>query len=343
MNLSDPRTIIVIPTFNSAEDIEECLNSIIALKLNSARIVVIDNNSIDNTIEIVRRNYPQVFVIQNSYNCGYAVGCNIGFESFDSDYVVFVNADTSTNTNWIHDGISRMEETFSIGASQPKILLYSDRNKINSSGNMANFLFFGWANGYGEPDSSDREIRKIAFASGAATIYRTSYLKRIGCFDESFFMYCEDTDLGIRLFLAGYDTIYCPDGIIYHKYRYKESGWKYQLLERNRLMILLKTYRKKTLLALLPIIAVSELGVILKARSEGWLTYKIISYGGVIKRLPILLKNRKNLQTIRVRSDSELFSLLKGAITFSPLDSFISKKGNELLDKYREFLIHLRI
>jgi len=335
---------LIVLTYDSEKDIQDCLDSLTFQMGTKHEIFVTDNASRDNTPSLVSNNYPSLKLIQNPDNYGYSKGNNISLESPLPEFVAFINPDTLSAQDWVAEAVRVLKSNPKIGAVQPRIMLFDDRTKLNSQGNEANFLFFAWPEGYGKSLNSQDTHRRIAFASGCAAVYRSECLEIIGHFDESFFMYGEDTDLGMRLFLAGYDTMYCPDGVIYHKYRFKESGWKYQLLERNRLMILLKTYRKKTLLALLPIMAVSELGVILKARSEGWLTHKIRSYGGVIRRLPILLNNRKKLQTIRVRSDSELISLLKGAITFSPLNSSSSlKKGNELLDKYREFLIQLRI
>ena len=342
--MSDLRIIVIIPTFNSAEDIEECLKSIIALKLNSVRLIVGDNNSRDNTVEIIKRNYPHVFVSQNSDNYGYAAGCNIGFGSVDSDYVVFINADTSTKDNWIYEGISRMEDNTSIGAFQPKILLYSDRCRISSTGNMANFLFFGWANEYGEFDSLDGEMRRIAFASGAAAIYRTSYLKRIGCFDESFFMYGEDLDLGLRLFISGFDSVYSSERSIYHKYIFKESPGKYSLLERNRLISLLKIYEWTTLLWIAPAFVISEVGVITKAFQEKWVKEKMESYLSVMSQIKSILRKRNFIKLTRKRTDNELIAFLEGGLRFSGFDANSSiNRGNYFLDKYKEFLSRLRL
>ncbi len=335
---------LIVLTYDSEGDIQECIDSLVSQEGVRHEVFVIDNASRDKTASLVSKKYPSLKFIRNTENYGYSKGNNIALEQPLPEFVAFVNPDTLSEQSWVAESIRVLKSNPNIGAVQPRIMLFDDRTKLNSKGNEANFLFFAWPEGYGEsPDTQDTH-RKSAFASGCAAVYRSECLKKIGYFDESFFMYGEDTDLGIRLFLAGYDTMYCPDAVIYHKYRFKESGWKYQLLERNRLAILLKTYRIRTLFALLPIMAVSEIGVILKARSEGWLKHKIRSYGGVIKRLRVLLKNRKELQAVRVRSDSELISLLKGAITFSPLDSSSSfKKGNKLLDKYRKFLIGLRI
>jgi hypothetical protein len=222
-------------------------------------------------------------------------------------------------------------------------MLSADRTKLNTRGNEANFLFFAWPGGYGELPNKLDFPRRIAFASGCAAIYRTESLKRIGNFDESFFMYGEDADLGIRLFLAGLETLYCPDGVVYHKYEYRESNWKYQLLERNRLLILLKIYRRRTLLAMLPVIAASEIGVISKALSGGWMAYKMRSYGGVVKRIRELMAKRREIQNTRVRSDADLLSMLKGGIYFPAMDFSSFKRGNALLEKYRNFLLGMRL
>lgn len=342
--MPERRVLIVIPTFNSEEDIEECLKSIIAQNLDSALVVIVDNGSRDGTVAVVSQKYPSVKIVQNPDNYGYAAGCSIGFDSFDSDYVVFVNADTSARTNWIQEGISRIERDPSLAAFQPKILLYPDGGRINSRGNSANFLFFGWAEGYGDPDSSNAEMRRIAFASGAAVVYRTSCLKEIGCYDRSFFMYGEDLDLGLRLFISGFDTIYSSDVSIHHKYLFRQSPGKYFLLERNRLMSLLKIYQWNTLFWIAPAFIVAELGVIAKAIQEKWIKEKMRSYLSVVSQIEVILGKRRFIKSTRRRSDSELIAVLRGGLRFSGFDASSSVNlGNHFLDKYKEFLSRLRL
>lgn len=333
----------VVVTYNNEKDIIECIESLLGDKSVDLELIVIDNASVDMTKELVKDRFPQVEIIESDYNLGY-VGNNLALTEPLPDFIVFVNPDTRSKAGWLGITVKEFEKDPKIGACQPRILLYDDPTRLNSRGNEANFLFFGWPEGYGETYSPNDRARKIPYASGCAAIYRGKCIAKLKGFDDSFFMYGDDVDLGCRLSLLGFDTLYVPDAVIYHKYKFRQSGKRYYLLERNRLRILLKIYRKRTILAMLPIIIASESGVILRSIREKWLQHKLLAYASIARHLPDLLRKRKEVQTCRTKSDAELIRILRGAMIFSPLEgSAMLKKGNKLLDRYREFLILMRI
>jgi GT2 family glycosyltransferase len=250
-----------------------------------------------------------------------------------------VNPDTLSHPDWLRTALSALDSDKDIGACQPKILLYDDRARLNSKGNQANFLFFVWPDGYGAADFEESLPRVIPYASGAAAVYKRECLDRTGVFDESYFMYHDDFDLGIRSFLVGYNTIYSPESIIMHKYRFKESPQRYFLLERNRLISLVKTYRWKTLLVMTPALVLVEVSVLIHSMRGGWLRKKIAAYGSLTVGLPRILASRSSVQNTRVRSDSDLIHILRGGLEYSVFEgSTAVRRGNRLLDRYREFL-----
>lgn len=335
--------LVVIVTFNSENDIRECLKSLLAQKSIRPTIVVVDNASNDRTTEIVARDFPEVHLIRNSMNTGYTGGCNIGMKKLHSAYVAFVNPDTLIHPEWLRVAISTLNSGRNIGACQPKILLHEDNTRLNSRGNQANFLFFAWPDGYGDMDREEVESRKIPYASGAAAVYKRECLNGIGQFDELYFMYHDDVDLGTRGFLLGWDTLYSPKSLVVHKYRYRETPEKFYLIERNRIITLMKTYRKVTILSMLPIIMTSECGIVVKSLCEGWTVEKIRGYFSIAVNLKHILRERSRLQSCRVRTDRELLELLRGGVYFAPAgDSPTVQFGNVLLEKCRVFLLGLR-
>jgi GT2 family glycosyltransferase len=260
------------------------------------------------------------------------------------DYFLAVNADTSSTSDWVCKAIQRISENVHSGMCQPKILLYDQKTKLNSNGNEANFLFFGWPGGCGETDDHAGGSRLIAFPSGCAFVCARECILALKGFDDSYFMYGEDVDFGLRAFIAGWDTVYSPSGAVYHKYKFRESPSKYFLLERNRLTTLLKVYRCRTLSVILPALVLAEFGVILKACREGWLREKITSYASVLRRIPDIMNKRAEVQRLRLRSDSDLIRLLKGGIQFPSVHrSRSTLLGNVFLDKYHKFLTTLRL
>lgn len=338
------RVRVAIVTYNNEADIVECIETLSQQIGVDAEIIVIDNGSSDKTVESVHDTFPGVRILTGQKNEGYAGGLNKVIDVSMPDFFVAVNADTSSTPDWICEAVRQVSANNHSGICQPKILLYDQKTTLNSRGNDANFLFFGWPDGYGDNDCQDQGSRPIPFASGCALVCTKECILALKGFDDSYFMYGEDVDLGLRAFIAGWDTIYSANGVVYHKYRFKESPSKYFLLERNRLTTLLKIYRLRTLLAILPAFALTELGVILKAWREGWLNEKIRSYAHVLGRVSETLDKRTEVQRLRVRGDSDLIRRLKGGLQFPSIHKSRSTLlGNRFLDKYHEFLVTLRL
>lgn len=338
------RIRVIVVTYNSENDIAECLSSLTRQKSVDTEILVVDNASIDRTVDIVTHDFPKVSLLRNRSNMGFTQACNLGLRSSLPEYVAFVNPDTVSLEDWLHIAVSTLDSMKEAGAFQAKITLYDDRTKLNSIGNEANFLMFAWPEGYMDPDSNRNEVRRIAFASGCAAVYRRECLQKVKGFDESFFMYGDDLDLGLRSFICGYDTVVSTNSVVVHKYVFSESPQKYFLLERNRLRTMLKVYRNRTLIAVLPMIVASECAVLLTALMQGWLLHKLASYGSLIKHGNSLMRSRLETQRGRVRSDHELLQVLQGGIYFGPFKSSgILRIGNRMLEKYRNFLLQLKL
>jgi len=335
---------VVIVTFNNAPDILECLESILSQKSVRPEVVVVDNASTDSTVELIRSKFPEVKVIQNKENMGFGHACNEGIEGLTSDYVAFVNPDTLSDPSFLSCAISELISVPLAGACQARMMLYDCRERVNSHGNEANILLFSWPNGYMELVPPNDMPRKIPYASGCAAVYTRICLEGIGGFDDLFFMYFEDVELGLRAQLAGYDSRYSPSSVVYHKYRFKESPQRYFLLERNRILTMLIVFRKRTILAISPLAIAVELGVLAEAFFGGWYVEKIAAYGSLLRHAGHVLRKRRIVRDLRVRHDKELVQSLRGGVTFFPLrESAIVGIANRLFEKYRVFLLNMDI
>jgi hypothetical protein len=146
---------------------------------------------------------------------------------------------------------------------------------------------------------------RVAAVSGAAFVIRKEVLREIGPFDETFFVYFEDTDLSLRALLAGYDCLYVPTAIVQHKYVFKLSPRKCFYQERNRYVALLRLFRWPTLLALVPSLLLSELIVwsYLLLRGPQTMWAKFTSYFAVFASLPRIVRHRRRVQALRRVSD----------------------------------------
>jgi hypothetical protein len=195
----------------------------------------------------------------------------------------------------------------------PKILLMDDPERINTCGNEIHISGLTLCRGMGEPRSAYPQLEEVGAASGAAFAIRRELFETLGGFDEAFFMYMEDTDLSLRARLAGWRIVYVPESIVYHDYRLTFGPQKTYYQERNRYRMLLKTLRKRTLLALLPALLLAELVtwgfvLLLERRNLG---NKLQAYLAVIRDKEQLLQTRQHSQVLRRVSDRQLLAQIQ--------------------------------
>lgn len=219
-------------------------------------VILVDNGSTDNSLEIVRKNFPRVTVIENRENLGFAKGNNQGIEAARGKYILTLNNDTELKKGFLQEILKAAEGSAAdVGMWAPKILSLEDKGVIDSAGGLLIYPN-GLAKGRGRlcEDLGRYEAPEEVFIpSACAALYRKRMLDEIGGFDEDFFAYCEDTDLGLRARLAGWKTEYVPRAVVYHFYsgtggRY--TPFKAYLVERNHLWVAVKNFPLSNLLLL---------------------------------------------------------------------------------------------
>lgn len=292
--------------------------------------VLVDNTSDDDCVDYVLKNFSEVKVIKNKENLGFAAGNNVGMRwalDHGFDYVVLLNDDTVVDKHWLVEMKRVMDKQENIAAVQSKVLLHSDKRKINSWGNNIHFLGFGYAGGYLEPDQK-MEAREITYASGSSVMYRAAVLREIGLLEEQFFMYHEDLEMGMRIKLAGLRSMLAPKSIMYHKYSFSKSMKKYYDMERNRFITIFSYYKWQTLfLIFLPLI-IMELGLFGFSLTTGWWKEKLRVYNYFLndESWQKIGARRAELKKIRKVSDRKLMHGFVGKIEFQDI-------SNPLLDK----------
>jgi GT2 family glycosyltransferase len=210
------------------------------------------------------------------------------------------------------------------GAVQPKLLRHEPDGRVvlHSRGNELHYLGVGFVGGDGEPDRP-LDVRPIAYASGACVLYRASALRAVGAFDPALFMYHEDSDLGWRLRLAGWEVLLAPGAVVYHAYDFARSGWarKFYYVERNRLINVLTHYRAPTLALLAPaLLAFEPVGLLYAARS-GWLRQRLAVYAFFARPSSwrYVAAKRRAVQSLRRRPDREMVARLTSRFAFGPV------------------------
>ncbi len=333
---------IAIISFNSRLKLEKSLASVFESNYPKSllKVVVVDNGSADSSVGFVKEKYPQVKVVENYFNRGFAEANNQAYflaTKHQSDYLFLLNDDAMLERNCLMRLVNHLEKNTKVAALQPKILLYPETNRINSLGNSIHFLGFAFCNHYRELDRVDEgKVFAAPYVSGAACLLRMSVLKKIGLFDDKLFMYHEDVDLGWRLNLAGYLTQVDPLAVCYHQYNYSKAKYKFFYMDRNRIMVMLQNYRCLTLFILMPAWLFMELGILLFAFKNGWLLEKLKGYVSLCQHLPSILARRLEVQfRLRKVKDRQILKLYVGSIKFQEIDNPILKYlVNPIMEAY---------
>lgn len=208
---------VVIPNWNGADLLADCLDSL-KTQTQEHTVVVVDNGSVDNSIDLIEANYPEVTLLKNPKNLGFAGGVNTGIRyalENKADAVALFNNDAVADKNWLKNLVHAMGET-NAGIVTCK-LMRSDKKYFDSTGDFYSVYGIGFPRGRNQEDSGQYDQAENVFgASGGASLYSAKMLKKIGLFDERFFAYFEDVDISFRAQLAGWKVFYEPSSIAYH-------------------------------------------------------------------------------------------------------------------------------
>lgn len=333
---------VVIVGYNSLNYLKDCLTSLDHSSYGNTVYYVDNSSNNDGSIDYIKKHHPTTVVIEN-INTGYAGGNNVGIKAAikdGCDYLLILNPDTILEKKCLEKLINEGDENT---IQQPLLLMYDQEKTqktqvVNSAGNIVNILGFSYCGNYKAPASNYGEIADISTASGAAVLFPTRIIKKIGVYDETFFMYHEDVDIAWRSRLAGYNIVVNPHAVVWHKYSFSRDKKKFYFAERNRLMFVTKCFELKTILLLLPISLISEIAMCVLALIQGWLIIKLKSYFSYFKLLPQTLKSRQTIQKKRSISDHQLRRYLSPSIGFSEVDIPALKIYN-LLNRGYWFLV----
>ncbi|MSU75480.1 MAG: glycosyltransferase family 2 protein [Candidatus Magasanikbacteria bacterium] len=320
------------------------------------------------------RKCLETVILPQSSNLGFAGGNNVGIKMAleqGCDYVYLHNQDGFVEPGTVRKLVEAMEQDKTIGAAQSLIMLYPEINLVNTLGNAYHYLGFGYSQGLRERLSDQTSPRAplleervqstainnslssrrgiegevslatpdIGYASGASLMLRSDLLRQHGLLDEDFFAYHEDLEYSLRLKSLGYKIVVVPASKFYHEYSFIHNKNKYYLMERNRFATILMYYKLPTIILLLPIAIVVEMGLCLFALQRGWIKEKLLAYqywlmphhwGG-------WLKKRQMIQKQRTVSDHVLLKQAVGKIMFDDSEiknSILKYFANPLMSAY---------
>jgi N-acetylglucosaminyl-diphospho-decaprenol L-rhamnosyltransferase len=314
LSTSDAEAIaVVVVTYDSAEHLRPLFDALAPQLGDLDEVVFVDNASSDDTAEVARSLGAPAQLLETGGNVGFAGGCHAGAGSTRAPLLLFLNPDSAPDP----DCLTRLREASAAhrewGAWQAAVML--DDGRINTSGGVVHFTGIGWAGDCERPawelPAHDREI---AFPSGAAMVVRRSAWEQLHGLDRDYFMYGEDLDLGLRLWLAGHRVGLVPDARVVHRYEFDKGTSKWFWLERNRWRTLLSVYPAPLLALLAPALLATELALLAVAAREGWLGAKLRAQAATVTGLAATLARRRAVQRTRQISAGELAERLTASL-----------------------------
>jgi GT2 family glycosyltransferase len=249
-----PTVTVVVPTLAADETLDECLASLERQTLSDFEVIVVDNSARQGVQACGR-----VRVIANDRNVGFGAAFNQAFRTSVAPYIAVLNDDAAAHPGWLEALIAAMEPRPDVGMCASQVRHASD-GSLDSAGMLLCLDGSSKQRGHLESPASYSRKEEALLPSGSAALYRREMLEDIGLFDESFFLYCEDTDLGLRARWAGWECLYVPDAVVEHRYSHssgKASALKAYYVERNRLFVIFKNFPALDLM-LVPFYAMSR-------------------------------------------------------------------------------------
>lgn len=306
---------IIIPHFNGRHHLDDCLQSLRQQSCQAFELLLVDNGSTDGSQAYIQENYPEVRLIELGENRGFTGACNAGWAAAQGHIIVLLNNDTAVHPDWLSEIIRAFDRHPKAGSVACKMLLFDRRDHFHTAGDFYRLDGVPGNRGVWQKDEGQYDREEVVFsACGGGAAYRRAALEEVGFLDDDFFFSCEDVDLGWRLNLAGWQVLYVPTAVVYHKLKatggsvtgsyYDGRNFLY-LIWKNYPTALLRRYWKNILTSQLQITGDAVRawrGPAARARLQGQLAG--------LWGLPKMWRKRRHLHAIRRIDDDSLTAVL---------------------------------
>ena len=242
-----PLLSVIIPNWNGKKFLGECIDSLKEQTFRDFETILVDNGSTDGSAELAKERYGEFLrIIRNSKNLGFTGGNNIGIRAARGEFIVLLNNDTLTEPTWLEELVKAIGPDPQVGMWASKVYSYFRRDRIEAVGELIYRDGLNRSRGQYELDRGQYEaMEEIFFPPGCGGMYRKKVFDEVGLFDEDFFAYGDDAEIGIRARLAGWRCFYVPKAVLYHKNSGSTAPYsplKAFYVERNRFWITIKYF-----------------------------------------------------------------------------------------------------
>jgi len=304
--VSFEKVTIAVITYNGEHLLQECLSAIKSQDYPEYEIMVIDNNSTDHSVDLVREKFPEVKILQMKENRGPNPARNVAILKSDTSYTLLVDDDAVLTPQCLRILMKTMKEYSNVAICNPRIVLYDDRTRIQYDGSRLCYIGAVIARNSGASiQQASKTTIPVSVVSGLTMLVKRDKALQIGLFDEDYFFGWDDADFSLRMTISGFKCLHVPQAVVYHKLKKRGlSKAFYQI--RNRWYLILKSYSSRTLFLLWPILLVYELGLLLFLTMKGVLFEYLKANLAVIKNFGKLMKKRRKIQALKKISDGEV-------------------------------------
>lgn len=303
----------------------------------SVNIYLIDNASSAESLSYLKKTYPEAIIIPRG-DGNYCAASNLGFEKAISDsceYLIALNMDTELSEYWLSNLVSALENNPDAGIAQsliylePKNELEKNSPRINTGGNIINFIFFGFTSFYGKTLKESKidlnSYPEISYPSGCSFIARKEVFQSAGPYNEDYFMYHDDLSFGLKTRLNGWKVILAPQSTLFHKYKFGRNKKNFYYLERNRHLSYRAFYSSRAKILLSPIFVLMDFGVLVFSFFGGWGGVKLKLYQELFsfKFSRIVGRERDDFKRVTNVSVENISSSFAGTVKFAEIDNFV--------------------
>jgi GT2 family glycosyltransferase len=305
--LVEDHVSVVVVNWNGKDLLEECLASLEQQTHGPTEIIVVDNNSTDDSIPWLEEAHPRVRIVELTENRGFTGGCNAGIAAAAGSFIALLNTDAVADPRWIESLLAVVRGRPDVGMVASKMVLLRTPTIVDSTGICLDSTGVAWDRRVGESAETVEPREEIFGPCAGAALYRRELFADVGGFDEDFFMYLEDVDLAWRARLAGWRCVYEPAALVYHLHSASavpNSPFQLFHLARNRVWTIVKNYSTPDLYWYLPAIVLFDVGSSLAAlfRPRPGVTTRTAQFATVrgklaaLRQLPVYLSKRRQVQ-----------------------------------------------
>jgi len=299
---------IVIPSWNGLHLLETCLPGVLEQMNSEIELIVVDNGSVDGTVEWLAREYPSVICISLPENRGFSGAVNAGITKAGRRDVILLNNDTTACDGWLQALVDAADKYPEFQIFTSRVLVADSPHLVDTIGDGFTIAGFGYKIGWLQLDSDVTNQTFEPFsASGCALYISRNVFDEIGLFDEDFFAFGEDLDFSFRARLAGFQILFVPDARILHSVRATAAGEKTLFwYHRNLIWLLVKNLPWQLLVLYSPHIIFHLFLVSVRSIFRGWFSIYIRSLAAAARGLPLMFEKRRRIQKTRKIKLSEL-------------------------------------